>query len=73
MIYRTNRTPGFRLKRQISWHKWFAWKPVCVQTHPDGSQTKVWLRYVWRRRRYYSSYKKPYLEYSVNKPKADLG
>jgi len=73
MIYCTNRTPGFRLKRRISWHKWFAWKPVCVETHPDGSQTKVWLQYVWRKKRY-CLFGEPYSskqEYSINKPKEE--
>jgi hypothetical protein len=33
---------------QFEWHRWFAWRPVFLQTR-TGTQALVWLQYVERR------------------------
>jgi hypothetical protein len=33
---------------QFEWHRWFAWRPVFLQTR-TGTRSLVWLQYVERR------------------------
>ena len=34
---------------KLGWHRWFAWHPVVIEKHPNGSMTKVWLQWVLRK------------------------
>lgn len=36
-------------KSKLKWHKWFAWYPICIAKHIDGSREYAWLEYVWIR------------------------
>jgi hypothetical protein len=56
MIYCSNKTLKYRIKRKENWHKWFAWHPVCIETHPDGSKTKIWWQWVLRKGKYIYSF-----------------
>lgn len=59
--------------RLSDWHRWFAWRPVVIGYHGEGRNRrsiKVWLRYVWRKGRYYTWFYESgwSWEYKENKP-----
>jgi len=55
MIWSSTRTWSYKKQKEGSWHLWFAWYPVVVEEHPDGSVDRAWLQTIKRKGQYVSS------------------